>query len=62
MIDDDNAIEIPFVPPDEDRVWRNYLRTCAMAGVEPVSHERAGALMGEWNEVPLGRPEPTTQA
>jgi len=28
MIDDANAIEIPFDPPDADLTYRNYLRTC----------------------------------
>ena len=28
-------------PLDLDRVYANYLQTCAMSGVEPVSRERA---------------------
>ena len=32
-------------PLDLDRVYANYLRTCAMSGVEPVSRERAGELV-----------------
>jgi hypothetical protein len=30
-------------------VYANYLRTCAMLNVEPVSRERAHDLIGEWN-------------
>jgi hypothetical protein len=42
---DDDAIEIPFIPPDEDVVWDRYLETCRRAGVEPVSRLRAQGLM-----------------
>jgi hypothetical protein len=37
---------------------RNYLRTCAMTGIEPVSRERALRLMQEWIEMLSGRPDP----
>ena len=59
----DNADNHSFAiePLDMDRVYENYLRTCAMSGVEPVSRERALGLMQEWTEVLSGRPEPTTQ-
>ena len=60
MLDDDNAIEIEFDPPDPDRVYRSYLETCPRAGVEPVSREHALGLIQEWGEVISGRPEPTT--
>ena len=46
--------------PDSDLVYVNYLRTCAMLGIEPVPRERALGLIGEWTEVLSGRPEPTT--
>ena len=46
--------------PDPDLVYANYLKTCAMSGVEPVSRERALGLVQEWTEVLTGRPEPTT--
>jgi hypothetical protein len=32
-----------------------------MSGVEPITRERAGGLIAEWQEVLSGRPEPTTQ-
>ena len=31
---------------DPDHVYRNYLRTCAMLGIEPVPRERALGLVG----------------
>ena len=37
----DDALQIAFDPPDPDRVYRHYLRTCAMLGVEPASREHA---------------------
>jgi hypothetical protein len=46
-------------PLDLDRLYANYLRTCAMSGVEPVTRERADGLIAEWQEVLTGRPEPT---
>jgi hypothetical protein len=33
MVDDDNAIEIEFEPPDPDLTYANYLETCRRAGV-----------------------------
>jgi hypothetical protein len=48
-------------PLDLDRLCENYLRSCAMSGIEPVPRERAGGLIQEWTEVLSGRPEPTTQ-
>jgi hypothetical protein len=42
--------------PDPDTVYANYLKTCAMCGVEPVPRERANGLMQEWTEVLSGRP------
>ena len=50
----------PADAPDPDRVYRNYLKTCAMLGVEPVTRERALGLIQEWGEALSGRPEPTT--
>jgi len=49
-----------FEPPDSERVYCNYLRTCEMLGVEPVPRERSQGLIQEWAEVLSGRPEPTT--
>jgi len=46
--------------PDPDHVYRNYLDTCAMLGIEPVPRELALGLIGEWTEVLTGRPGPTT--
>jgi len=34
-------------PPDPDLVYANYLKTCAMLNVEPVSRERAFGLIQE---------------
>ena len=42
-----------------ESVYANYLKTCAMSGVEPVSRERALGLIQEWTEVLSGRPETT---
>ena len=50
----------PADAPDSDLVYANYLKTCAMSGVEPVPRERALGLIQEWGEVLSGRPEPTT--
>ena len=55
-----NKNALVFDPLNLDRVYANYLRTCAMSGVEPVSRERALRLIQEWTEVLSGRPEPTT--
>jgi hypothetical protein len=56
MTDDANPLEL-----DLDRLYANYLKTCAMLGIEPVPRERALGLVQEWTEVLSGRPEPTTQ-
>jgi len=61
MIGDNNAIVVPFDPPDPDLTYCNYLETCRRAGVEPVSREQALGLIREWSEVLSGRPEPTQQ-
>ncbi len=45
--------------PDPDRVYANYLKTCAMSGIEPVPREQAFGLIQEWTEVLTGRPEST---
>ena len=45
---------------DPDLLYANYLRTCAMTGVEPVPRERALGLIQEWTEALSGRPEPNT--
>lgn len=50
----------PNDAPEPDLVYANYLRTCAMLGIEPVPRERVFGLVEEWNEVSSGRPEPTT--
>ena len=36
--------------PDPDLVYANYLRTCAMLGIEPTPRERARKLLiiDEW--------------
>ena len=45
----------PADVPDPERVYANYLKTCAMLNVEPVSRERALGLIQEWGEVLSGR-------
>jgi hypothetical protein len=35
-------------PPDPDLVYRNYLETCKLLGIEPVPRDHAQALMVEW--------------
>jgi hypothetical protein len=57
-----DTVRVIFGPADAldpGPVYANYLRTCAMAGIEAVPRERALGLMQEWNEVLSGRPEPT---
>ena len=39
---------------------RNYLKTCAMLGIEPTPRDQALGLIGEWTEALTGRREPTT--
>jgi hypothetical protein len=58
MIDDDNAIEIAFEPPDADLTYAHYLETCRGAGVTPVSREQAQGLIQEWSEVLSGLRRP----
>ena len=50
----------PADAPDPDLVYANYLKTCAMLGIEPTPREQAFGLIEEWTEVLSGRPEPTT--
>ena len=50
----------PGDAPDPDLVHENYLKTCAMLGIEPTPREQALGLIQEWTEVLTGRPEPTT--
>jgi hypothetical protein len=51
----------PADVPDPERVYANYLKTCAMLNVVPEPRERAQGLIAEWSEVLSGRPEPTQQ-
>jgi len=51
----------PADVPDPERVYANYLKTCAMLNVVPEPRERALGLIAEWSEVLSGRPEPTQQ-
>jgi hypothetical protein len=60
MLDQADNHSFPIEPLDLDRLYRNYLETCRMSGVEPVSRERALGLIAEWTEVLSGRPEPIT--
>jgi hypothetical protein len=60
VIDDDNATNIPFDPPDPDIAWEHYLETCRRAGVTPVSREHADGLIAEWTATTAaGRSVPT---
>ena len=34
---------------DPDLVYANYLRTCAMLGIEPTPREQALGLTAEWS-------------
>jgi len=34
-------------PPDADLVYANYLKTCAMLGIEPTPREQALGLIQE---------------
>ena len=52
MFDPDDA-------PDPDTVCVNYLKTCAMLGIEPTPRGRALGLIQEWTELLSGRPDPT---
>ena len=36
---------------DLDRVYANYLRMCAMSGVERLPRERADGLIQEWKSL-----------
>ena len=45
----------PADAPDPDLVYRNYLKTCEMLGIEPVPRERAFGSVQEWTEVLSGR-------
>jgi len=47
--------------PDPDLVYANYLKTCAMLGVEPTPREQVLGLIEERTAVLSGRPDPTTQ-
>ena len=47
----------PMFDPADARpelVYANYLKTCAMAGIEPAPRERLLGLVQEWNEVLAG--------
>ena len=46
MSDDDHPD-----PPDQARVYRNYLVTCQRVVVEPLPYERARELVAEWTKV-----------
>ena len=61
MLDDSDNHSIAVEPLDLDRLYANYLWTCAMFGVEPVSRERGLGLIQEWTEMLSGSPEPTKQ-
>ena len=56
----DCAMFDPLDVPDAERVYLNYLRTCAMLGIERVPRERALGLVREWTSALSGRPDPTT--
>jgi hypothetical protein len=37
--------------PDSDAIYARYLETCRRLHVAPVSRERAGELVDEWNQL-----------
>ena len=41
----------PANAPDPDRVYRDYLRSCSISGIEPVPRECALGLLQEWTAV-----------
>jgi len=60
MLEDADS-DVPSVEPlDLDRLYANYLRTCAISGVTPVSRERADGLTQECSEILSERPGPAT--
>jgi hypothetical protein len=62
MLDaDDDALHIEFDPPEPDLTYRNYLRTCEMLGVTPVSREQALGLIAEWTATIAACLTPPTQ-
>jgi hypothetical protein len=56
MLDDVDKGAPGFDPPGPDRVYQDYLQTCEMLGVKPVSRGRALGLIQEWTEVLSGPP------
>jgi hypothetical protein len=48
VTDDDPELALP----DVDVVYANYLETCRRLGVEPMSVEKAHALITDWNRDP----------
>jgi hypothetical protein len=45
---DESKNDVPVADTlDLDRLYANYLRTCAMSGITPVSRERADGLIQE---------------
>jgi hypothetical protein len=50
----------PTDAPDPELVYENYLKTCAMAGIEPTPREQALGLIQAWTDVLTRRPDPTT--
>jgi len=53
----------PADAPDPDDVYGNYLKTCAMLGIDPVPRARALGWIQEWTEALSGvRSRPRTSA
>lgn len=48
MLDDGGNDAPGLDPPDPQRVYANYLRSCRRLGVKPVPRERARKLIEEW--------------
>ena len=55
----DRAMFDPAHAPDPELVYANYLKTCAMLGIESAPREQALGLIQEWTEVLSGRADPT---
>jgi len=56
MLEDDDSLPVP-----DAEFYRRYLEACRRLGIKPVSFERVGPLVGEWNRLILaGKSTATT--
>ena len=60
---EDADSEVPaYVPPDADRVYRNYVETCRRLGVEPTPRDRAQNLIKDRNAALVAAGQPPTSS